>query len=165
MQSQENNLSQKSISQYTLENNSNKMITSILIGSSLIVLAEQIAREAHSGQYRRDGITPYIVHPEAVASRVNTPEEKATAWLHDVLEDTNMTQQDLLNKGIPENVVTAVVTMTKTQGVSYMDYLVNVKNNPIARVVKIADMNSNLADTPTPKQIAKYAEGLKFLEA
>ena len=141
----------------------NQMATTILIGAALVAAAENLAREAHSGQFRRDGVTPYIVHPEAVASRVTTPEEKATAWLHDVLEDTQKTQQDLLNAGIPQNVVNAVVIMTKTPGVSYMDYLVNVKNDPIARVVKIADMNSNLADTPTPKQIAKYAEGLKFL--
>ncbi len=139
------------------------MATSILIGTALVVLAERIARQAHAGQFRRDGVTPYIVHPEAVASRVFKPEEKATAWLHDVLEDTHMTKQDLLDAGIPENVVEAVVIMTKTEGVSYSDYLVKVKENPIARVVKIADMNSNLADTPTPKQIAKYAEGLKFL--
>jgi (p)ppGpp synthase/HD superfamily hydrolase len=139
------------------------MATTILIGAALVAAAEQIARNAHSGQYRRDGITPYIVHPESVASRVNTAEEKATAWLHDVLEDTSVTQEDLLSSGIPENVITAVVTMTKIAGISYTDYLVNVKENPIARVVKIADMNSNLADTPTPKQIAKYSEGLKFL--
>ncbi len=96
-------------------NSSNQMALNILIGSALIAAAEQIARDAHSGQFRRDGVTPYIVHPESVASRVNTPEEKATAWLHDVLEDTSVSQQDLLNAGIPENVVTAVVTMKKTE--------------------------------------------------
>lgn len=139
------------------------MASIILAGAALVLLAENIAREAHAGQFRRDGITPYIVHPEAVAAGVTNPEEKAVAWLHDVLEDTPTTPQNLLDAGIPENVVTAVITMTKTAGVAYNDYLVSVKANPLARVVKISDMKANLADTPTQKQIDKYAYGLKFL--
>lgn len=74
-----------------------------------------------------------------------------------------MTPVTLFARGIPECVVTAVEILTKRKGLPYLEYLYGVRANPIARKVKIADMLSNLADNPTPKQIRKYAEGLLFL--
>ena len=127
----------------------------------------QIANDAHSGQYRRDGVTPYIKHPMDVATRVSHlgNEYVAVAYLHDVLEDTDTTVDDLVNAGVPNDIIQAVSILTKHNHdkISYDEYLVNVKNNNLARRVKIADMLSNLADSPTDKQIRKYSKGLLFL--
>lgn len=129
--------------------------------TSLVDLAEQIAVRSHAGQFRRDGVTPYVEHPRAVVSRVgDDPALIATAWLHDVLEDTDETRDSLLAAGVPAQVVDAVALLTKSPGADYEAYLSAILSNPIARQVKIADMLSNLADGPTPKQIRKYAAGL-----
>jgi (p)ppGpp synthase/HD superfamily hydrolase len=132
---------------------------------NIIETAKTIAHRAHAGQCRRDGVTPYINHPAAVAERLSSesPEIVATAWLHDVIEDTNETSRTLADAGMPPEVVAAVETLTKIRGVSYREYLAEVKANPIARKVKVADMLANLSDSPTEKQIVKYARGLLFL--
>lgn len=127
-------------------------------------LAEQIARTAHAGQFRRDGVTPYITHPAAVADRLAGEDDLtiATAWLHDVLEDTGETKETLRAAGIPERVIASVQALTK-QGHNYEEYLTGVKADPIARKVKVADMRHNLADHATAAQIVKYERGLRAL--
>ncbi len=124
-----------------------------------------IARKAHAGQYRRDGHTPYINHPAAVARKLSgeSAEVIATAWLHDVLEDTAETAETLRAAGVPDSVINAVEVLTKSKDVSYDEYLSGVRQNWIARKVKVADMLHNLSDNPTDKQIVKYAKGLLFL--
>ncbi len=129
--------------------------------SNLPELARHIASAAHEGQYRRDGSTPYIEHPRAVARRVAGDERaEAVAWLHDVLEDTAETSQSLAEKGIPDDVIASVEALTKTDGIEYELYLDGILADPLARRVKIADMLTNLSDQPTSKQIRKYATGL-----
>jgi (p)ppGpp synthase/HD superfamily hydrolase len=132
---------------------------------TLVGKARQIAAKAHSNQWRRDGITPYIVHPMQVALRLSHyPEEvRATAWLHDVLEDSAYKAGFLRENGIPESVIEAVVVLTKREGVLYTDYIEQIKAHPFARHVKIADILCNLADNPTNNQIRKYAEALLIL--
>ncbi|SJZ93618.1 HD domain-containing protein [Pilibacter termitis] len=132
-------------------------------------LALQIATEAHQGQEDKAGVD-YIEHPKTVASFVSTDEEKATAYLHDVLEDTAITAEELLNKGIPENVVKAVELLTKKKGQPYFEYLEDVKSNSISRIVKLADLrhNSDLSRlkkiTETDyKRIEKYKKAIDFL--
>jgi len=125
---------------------------------------EAIALNAHHGQFRRDGKTPYIEHPAAVVSRLQGDDSaQAVAWLHDVLEDTDETVESLQSKSVPADVLKAVEVLTKTNGQRYEDYIENVKANPLATKVKIADMLSNLADSPTERQIRKYAKGLLYL--
>lgn len=133
--------------------------------STLLERAEMIARRAHASQFRRDGVTPYIEHPRAVVAKLaNESEEvRAVAWLHDVLEDTEETPSSLYEAAIPTMVVDAVLCLTKQELDTYDDYLQRVKENPIARKVKIADMLHNLSDAPTERQIIKYAKGLLFL--
>ncbi|MCH6254955.1 hypothetical protein MLD52_00225 [Puniceicoccaceae bacterium K14] len=127
-------------------------------------MAEKIARRAHKGQYRRNGMTPYIKHPQRIVKEISRDDHaKAVAWLHDVLEDTDVTADDLIAEGIPEVVVTAVQALTKQKGLSYQDYLQRVKSNKLARKVKIYDMLDNLADSPTERQIKKYLGGLMYL--
>jgi len=133
--------------------------------ASLPELAEKIARKAHAGQFRRDGITPYILHPAAVVSRLNgeSPEVLATAWLHDVIEDTEETGQSLIDKGIPRSVAINVEMLSKKSGEDYARYMRKLRGWPDARKVKIADMLANLSDAPSEKQIVKYAKGLLIL--
>ena len=129
----------------------------------MISKASQMAYRAHSGQFRRDGVTPYIRHPEDVAKRVgDDPIAVAVAWLHDVLEDSSFTLKDLLERGIPPEVVDAVYILTHRRDIKYEDYIAVIARHPIARKVKIADILSNLSDKPTDKQIEKYARALLY---
>lgn len=131
---------------------------------ALVALAAKIAKSAHNGQYRRDGITPYVRHPENVAARLRGDSTaEAVGWLHDVLEDTGETSQSLRAQGIPEEVIACVEKLTKKEGIDYELYLASIRRDPIARKVKIADMLSNLSDNPTEKQIVKYSKGLLIL--
>jgi (p)ppGpp synthase/HD superfamily hydrolase len=131
----------------------------------IIETSKQVASRAHSGQHRRDGWTPYINHPAAVAGKLARESAVviATAWLHDVLEDTAETAETLRAAGLPDSVIHAVEVLTKTEGVRYDEYLLGVRQNWIARQVKIADMLHNLSDAPTERQIIKYAKGLLLL--
>lgn len=130
----------------------------------IVSLAAKIATEAHRGQFRRDGVTPYIGHPAAVAARVSgDPVAESVAWLHDVLEDTATTPGDLLAAGVPAEVIQSVVALTKHGDLDYEEYLGVIKANPVAKRVKIADMLANLSDTPSERQIVKYAKGLLVL--
>lgn len=133
--------------------------------SSHVLLASSIARKAHEGQFRRDGLTPYITHPEAVAKSLEGehPDVIATAWLHDVLEDTDTTMQDLLLSGLSGGVIEAVASLTKKRGDTYEAYLWRVRMNEIARKVKLADILHNLSDAPTAKQVEKYGKALQYL--
>ena len=78
----------------------------------MLELALSIATEAHKGQFDKAGVD-YIEHPIYVASQVDTEEEKAVALLHDVIEDSPFTAEELLQAGLPETVVTAVQVLTK----------------------------------------------------
>ncbi|MDA2705002.1 GTP pyrophosphokinase [Bacillus cereus] len=137
--------------------------------SDYIKIAHEIAKKAHGGQVDKAGVD-YIKHPEAVASFVNTAEEKATAYLHDVLEDTEITTVDLLNAGIPHNVVEAVQVLTKEKYTSYFEYLSRVKGNSLARTVKLADLKHNsdrsrlarITDKDL-KRLKKYRKAIQFL--
>lgn len=128
--------------------------------------AELIARIAHAGQKRRGG-ADYITHPKRVAHKLRDQSEavRATAWLHDVLEDTPVTAE-LLTGSIPPEVVHAVEVLTHRTGESYDQYLMRLKmtGNEIALAVKIADIEDNLADIPTDRQKEKYRAALQFLK-
>lgn len=132
-------------------------------------LAKRIATKAHEGKARKDGTTPYITHPAAVAAWLKANGETsdkilAAAWIHDVIEDTNETAESLRIAGIDEDVITAVLVLTnKRDGTSNGAYIRGVKANAIARRVKVADMISNLASEPTQRQITRYARNLLFL--
>lgn len=133
--------------------------------STLVNRAKWFAFEKHRGQTRRNKVTPYTFHLRAVAKRLKGECEEviATAWLHDLLEDTKANVGDLVELRFPQTVITAVCLLTKMPWLTHDAYLEEIKRNPIARKVKIADMLSNLADDPTPKQIRKYAKGLLVL--
>jgi guanosine-3',5'-bis(diphosphate) 3'-pyrophosphohydrolase len=128
--------------------------------------AEELAYIWHANQYRRDGTTPYIEHIKTVVANVKkrggTDDEIATAFAHDLIEDTEVTLAYLEAKLGPD-IASAVDALTKREGETYMEAVARAKANPIARNVKIADNLANLSDSPTDRQIIKYAKSLTFL--
>jgi (p)ppGpp synthase/HD superfamily hydrolase len=104
--------------------------------------ALRIAIEAHSGQVDKLG-KPYILHPLAVASQLDSLELKVVALLHDTIEDTDTTAEELVSKGIPEELVKVVEILTNKKDKTYEDYLRHIKTNPMAVAVKRADLAHN----------------------
>jgi (p)ppGpp synthase/HD superfamily hydrolase len=109
----------------------------------LLERAIGIAVEAHRGQKDRCG-APYILHPLRVMARVETETEKIVAILHDVVEDTKWTMADLRREGFPEEVLTALDCVTKREGETYEDFVKRSAGNPLARRVKLADLEDNM---------------------
>lgn len=101
-----------------------------------------IAAAAHAGQQDRQG-APYILHPLAVMQLVDDLDTKIVAILHDVVEDTNVTFEDLRQAGFAPHILAALELVTHQKGVPYADYVVAAKANPIARAVKLADLTDN----------------------
>lgn len=137
--------------------------------AELVKLAEEIARQSHDGQVDKSG-NPYIGHLERVAARTAAaaaagPQAVAVAWLHDSVEDTGTTLDQLRQQGIPESVVTAVDAITKRPEEARDDYLRRVKAVPLALTVKAADVADNTdpqrmqaLDEETRRRLsAKYA--------
>jgi len=125
--------------------------------------AEKIARAAHAGQYRRDGKTPYIKHIEDVVSRLEGEDEQTVAWLHDTVEDTKVTIEELREE-FPIHIWYAVSQLTHEPGSPYHEtYIHSIGQNPLARHVKMADILSNLSDKPNERQVKKYAKALGTL--
>ena len=133
--------------------------------------AYEVAKKAHLGQVDKAG-EDYIKHPEKVASFVKTDEEKAVAYLHDVIEDTELTLEDLSEYGFSKEVIEAVDIITKKRGEDYQSYLNSVKENKLARAVKLADLRHNSDLTRlikvTEKDIKrkeKYQKAIDFLNS
>lgn len=126
----------------------------------------EIAARAHAGQFRRDGVTPYILHPMKVASFFPSFSMRDdAAWLHDVLEDTYWTSEMLRDVGIAEEVIIAVELLTNRPKTNYEAFIQNIVNsgNPIAIDVKIADLLANLSDQPKKFQLIRYGKALTKL--
>jgi len=104
--------------------------------------AIQVALSAHQGQQDKAG-APYILHPLRLMLRMSTPEEMMTAVLHDVLEDSPTTRADLERMGFPSVVLEALDALTHRDGQSYEDYIAAIKQVPLARRVKLADLEDN----------------------
>jgi len=126
--------------------------------------ARQIAVRAHRDQIRwnRDA---YVTHPIRVAGYFSGT-EKAVAYLHDVVEDTDLTLDDLRRFGLSDRVVDAVDSVTKREGENYQEFIIRAKGNEIGRRVKIADIKDNLRDlTDRNKTMRdKYQLALWILE-
>ena len=110
---------------------------------SLLEKAISIAVEAHRGQKDKFD-RPYILHPLSVMGRVDTEPEKIVAVLHDVVEDTKVTFEDLKREGFPDDLLNALDCVTKREGEAYEDFVKRSDSNPIARRVKIADLEDNM---------------------
>ncbi len=129
--------------------------------------AYEIAKNSHKGQRDRAG-EDYFQHVLFVASFFEGEIEKAVALLHDVVEDTVTTLDDLRAAGIPDEVVSAVAVLTKRRSDSYFGYIEKVKNVELARKIKLADLthnaNLNRFSQPTKKDYERREKYLKAME-
>ena len=132
--------------------------------------ALKLCFDAHKEQIDKSGM-PYFFHPFHLAEQMQDEESTVVALLHDVIEDTDYTLDDLSKMGFDDSVLTAINLMTHEDGVPYMDYVEQIKTNPIAKIVKLADLrhNSDMTrlDVVTPRnqeRAEKYLAAIKLLE-
>lgn len=124
-----------------------------------------LAAKGHMGQMDKGG-HPYILHPVRVMLQCKTIEEKTVAMLHDLLEDTDYTEQDLRKEGFSEEVIEAVVCLTKTEEEAYPDYIERICGNKLAARVKLADLTDNMDLNRLPGLTPKDFQRLeKYLRA
>lgn len=130
-----------------------------------------IAAAAHAGQVDKGG-APYILHPLKVMLRMTTLEERIVAVLHDVVEDCDISLDDLRKEGFSEEVLSAIESVTKLPGESYEEFVERAAQNPIGRVVKLADLeeNSDLSRIASPswedlERIEKYRRAIGRLRS
>ena len=128
---------------------------------STLERAIEIAARAHAGQVDKAG-EPYVLHPLRLMLKVQGTLQRITAVLHDVVEDSAITLQGLRDEGFPAEVVDAVQALTKTEGESRLSAAARAAANPIARVVKLADVGDNMdlsrIAAPTEKDYARLRE-------
>lgn len=129
-----------------------------------------IAKEAHRGQVDKAG-RPYIFHPLAVAKKVSGRDAQITALLHDVVEDSIWTVEQLAEAGFSVSILDALALLTKDPSMEYMEYIRLVGSNPLAKAVKLADLehNSDLKRLPqiTHKDLLrweKYQQAMAYLQ-
>lgn len=111
--------------------------------SKYLAEALDIAFNAHKGQTDKAG-QPYILHPLRLMFSLQDDKSKIVALLHDVIEDTTITIEDLKNKGFPQDIIEAIEALTKRPNETYQDFIERVSNNELAKTVKIADLKDNM---------------------
>lgn len=133
--------------------------------------AMKLCFEAHKEQVDKSGM-PYVFHPFHLAEQMHDEKATIVALLHDVIEDTDYTFEDLRSAGFDNEIIEALKLMTHDDSVPYMEYVTAIKSNPIASAVKLADLehNSDLSrldviDEKALKRKEKYATAIALLKA
>lgn len=111
--------------------------------NDMLSAAIKIAVDAHGSTVGRDGV-PYILHPLRIMLRADGNIDQAVAVLHDVLEDTGITVDDLSHAGLSKEIISAVCVLTRPESQPYSDFIEDCKGNPIARRVKLLDLEDNM---------------------
>ncbi|QST02276.1 HD domain-containing protein (plasmid) [Pontibacillus sp. ALD_SL1] len=133
--------------------------------------ALELAASKHKGQTDKGG-NPYILHPLAVMSRMDTLEEKTVALLHDIVEDTDVTFETLEEEEFPEDIIDGVRSVTREENETYDEFIKRCKENALGRKVKRGDLleNSDLSRIPNPTKRdiervnTRYKKALEYLE-
>ncbi len=132
--------------------------------------AMKLCFEAHKDQVDKSGM-PYVFHPFHLAEQMPDEETTIVALLHDFVEDTEYSLDDLKNMGFSKEVLEAIALMTHDEAVPYMEYVEQIKKNRIAAIVKRADLmhNSDLSrldtvDEKAIKRVEKYKQAIAILE-
>lgn len=128
----------------------------------LIKKAESYAEMMHKGQFRKVSGERYFSHPLRVSDRVKTDFQKVCALLHDVVEDTPATIEDVQRK-FGEDVAYVVDLLTHKKGESYQDYISKLSESGDAIEVKVADICDNITDNPSKRFIEKTILALPIL--
>lgn len=143
-----------------------------MIYTELTQNAMKIAFNAHKDKVDKAGL-PYVFHPFHLAEQMNDELSVCAALLHDVVEDTKITFEELKSLGIPDDVIDVLRLLTHDDAVPYMEYAHKIKEsgNPIAKAVKLADLrhNSDLTrfsevDAKTLDRLEKYKTAIELLE-
>lgn len=131
--------------------------------------AMKLCFSAHKDQVDKSGM-PYVFHPIHLAEQMTDEDTTVAALLHDVVEDTEYTIEDLAAMGFNDRIIAAINLMTHTDGVPYMDYVAKIKDNPIAKAVKLADLAHNsditrldVIDDKALERVEKYREAIRLL--
>jgi len=145
-----------------------------MIYTDLTKKSLRIAYDAHEGQVDKTGL-PYIFHPYHLAEQMSDEASICAAFLHDVVEDTAITFEDLIERGIPVEIVEAVRLLTHDEAVPYMDYVRNIRDsgNRVAIAVKLADLRHNSdparrtgeSGEETAARLARYRAAIEMLTA
>jgi (p)ppGpp synthase/HD superfamily hydrolase len=140
-----------------------------MIYSKKINKIMQFVYDLHNGQQDKSGV-PYIYHVIHVAEQMNTEDETIVALLHDTLEDTEL-NPNYIKDNWGEHILEAVKLLTHKKNEPYLDYIMKIKDNQLARKVKIADLKHNMdltrLDSPSDKdfkRVEKYKKALEILE-
>ena len=140
-----------------------------MIYTPMTKMAMKLCFETHKDQVDKTGL-PYVFHPFHLAEQMDDEISTACALLHDVVEDSEMTLEGLLEMGFPVEVVDVLTLLTHLNDVPYMDYVREIKKNPVATKVKIADLKHNsdltrldVIDEWAIKRNERYAEALRIL--
>ena len=131
--------------------------------------ALKLCFDAHKEHLDKSGM-PYVFHPFHLAEQMPDEATTCVALLHDVVEDTDMTFEQLEAEGFPPEVITALRLMTHDERTPYLDYVAELKKNPLAAAVKLADLqhNSDLtrldhADENAMRRVEKYKKAIALL--
>jgi (p)ppGpp synthase/HD superfamily hydrolase len=138
----------------------------------LLNRAIEIAVNGHRGQFDKAG-KPYILHPLRVMVSLDNEDEMICAILHDIIEDTGIRAQGLIDEGFNQKIIDAILSVTKSDiDIDYFDFIRRAKENPIGRKVKIADLKDNLnlnrisnPSTEDFKRTERYRKALYILES
>lgn len=140
-----------------------------MIYTDMTKRALKLCFEAHKDQVDKSG-APYVFHPFHLAEQMSDECTTIVALLHDLVEDTNHTFDDLRSLGFSEEVITALKLLTHADGVPYMEYVTQIKSNPVAKAVKIADLKHNsdlsrldVVDEKALKRREKYMTAIELL--
>ena len=141
-----------------------------MIYTELTKKAMKLCFAAHKDQVDKSGI-PYVFHPFHLAEQMQDEYTTVAALLHDVVEDTPYAFEDLRQMGFPEEVLEALTLLTHDDGTPYLEYVASLKGNPIARAVKLADLQHNsdltrldVVDDRAYKRVEKYRKAIALLE-
>lgn len=133
-------------------------------------MAIEVAKKAHVRPTDKGG-EPYFFHVQRVANSLTDKNSKVVAYLHDTVEDTDITIEKLKELGFPYTIVSAVQGLTHERYQPYFGYIVEIKKNKLATMVKLADLKDNMnlsrITSPTEKdfeRVKKYQKAFKILE-
>lgn len=140
-----------------------------MIYTDMTKKAMKLCFDAHKEQVDKSGL-PYVFHPVHLAEQMEDEDSTVVALLHDVVEDSDYTLQDIRAMGFAENILEAIALMTHEPGVDYFDYVRRIRNHSIARKVKLADLRHNsdlsrldVVDQKALERVEKYRVAMKIL--
>ena len=140
-----------------------------MIYTALTKKALRLSFDTHKDQVDKSGL-PYVFHPFHLAEQMDDEYSICVALLHDVVEDSDVTIDDIRDAGFPEAIVKAILALTHKEEIPYFEYIEQIKANKIAAKVKAADLKHNMdltrLESPTEKDVQraeKYRAALEIL--